>query len=122
MNCGGTLSYSGKNDDSFIFSENITYGGGTKEGDCMLGLSIRFTLINATMNWEEIDSKGTVLAFGTLTRDCFSECKQRLNDKITICDDLFNSSGSAHYHNTAWHNECLSNARTEYDNCLSLCQ
>lgn len=48
------------------------------------------------------------------------ECKKRHRDKIEICDDLFNSTGSAHYHDTAWHKTCLSNAKTEYDNCMSL--
>jgi hypothetical protein len=54
--------------------------------------------------------------------DCTKECQRRYKDKITICDDLFNSSGSAHYHNTQWHKECLDQAKTEFDNCLSTCK
>ncbi len=54
--------------------------------------------------------------------DCVKECQQRNRDKVRICDDLFNSQGSAHYHNTEWHKDCLAQAKTEFDNCLSICQ
>lgn len=50
-----------------------------------------------------------------------SECQNRLREKVEICDDLFNSEGSVYYRDTVWHRECLANARTEFDNCLSLC-
>lgn len=53
--------------------------------------------------------------------DCVSDCQQRLRDKVQICDDLFNSPGSSYYHDTVWHNGCLANARTEFDDCLSTC-
>ena len=53
---------------------------------------------------------------------CIAECKQRHRDKIKICDDLVNSSGSVYYRDTVWHKQCLEEARTEFDNCLSLCQ
>lgn len=53
---------------------------------------------------------------------CIAECKQRHRDKIEICDDLVNSSGSVYYRNTVWHRQCLQEARTEFDNCLSTCQ
>lgn len=68
-----------------------------------------------------------ILAFSVhpaLARDekCIAECKQRHRDKIEICDDLVNSSGSVYYRDTVWHKQCLGEARTEFDNCLSLCQ
>jgi len=50
------------------------------------------------------------------------ECQRRLREKIKICDDLFNSTGSVYYHDTTWHNKCLQEAKTEFDNCLSLCK
>ncbi|GEM_PF-5286176 len=66
LGCGGTINYVRKEGNSFIFSETLTYG----RDKCMLGLSIRFMLLNnTTMNWEEIDSKGTIIAYGTLTRE-----------------------------------------------------
>jgi hypothetical protein len=54
--------------------------------------------------------------------DCIQECQRRLKDKVKICDDLFESEGSAHYHDTKWHDTCLKNAKTEFDNCKSTCQ
>jgi hypothetical protein len=66
---------------------------------------------------------GALLCFSTLAApDCAKECNQRLKDKTKICDDLFNSTGSAHYHDTRWHKECLDNAKSEYDSCLSTCK
>jgi hypothetical protein len=53
---------------------------------------------------------------------CINECKQRHRDKIEICDDLVNSSGSVYYRDTKWHKQCLNNARVEFDNCMSTCQ
>jgi hypothetical protein len=53
--------------------------------------------------------------------ECGDHCKTRLRERVKICDDLFNSSGSAVYNDTQWHNGCLAEARTEFDNCLSTC-
>jgi len=66
----------------------------------------------------------TFIALPVSARDekCIAECKQRHRDKIEICDDLVNSSGSVYYRNTVWHRQCLQEARTEFDNCLSTCQ
>lgn len=66
LGCGGTLVYTGKNGNAFIFREALSYG----ISKCMAGLSVRFSLTSATtMHWEEIDAGGTALAYGTLTRD-----------------------------------------------------
>jgi hypothetical protein len=54
--------------------------------------------------------------------DCMTECNQRFKDKVAICDKLFESTGSAYYHDTAWHKTCLDNARTEFDTCKSMCK
>ncbi len=54
--------------------------------------------------------------------DCVKDCQRRHQDKVKICDDLFNSPGSAYYHNTQWHRDCLDQAKTEFDNCLSTCK
>jgi len=54
--------------------------------------------------------------------DCVKECQRRLKDKVAICDKIFESAGSAHYHDTDWHKTCLENARTEFDNCKSTCK
>lgn len=48
-----------------------------------------------------------------------SECQRALRDAVGLCDSIFNSTGSAYYRNTQWHNTCLSNARTNFDNCRS---
>ena len=53
---------------------------------------------------------------------CVRECQRRLRDRIEICNDLFNSKGSPYCRNTKWHNTCLLNARTEFDNCMSTCE
>ncbi len=50
------------------------------------------------------------------------EFQRRLREKIEIRDGLFNSPSSDHYHNTNWHNKYLQKAKTEFDNCLSLCK
>lgn len=61
--------------------------------------------------------------FGLLAApDCVKECQQRHRDKVKLCDDLFNSPGSAHYHDTRWHKDCLEQAKNEYDSCLSTCK
>jgi hypothetical protein len=54
--------------------------------------------------------------------DCVKDCQRRHQDKVKICDDLFNSTGSAYYHNTQWHRDCLDQAKTEFDNCISTCK
>src|ERR1041384_5159163 len=56
------------------------------------------------------------------TVDCVGDCKQRLRDKTAVCNDLYESKGSAHYHDTQWHKECLANAKSEYDSCLAACK
>ena len=53
---------------------------------------------------------------------CVPECQRRLTDRTRLCQVTFESTGSAHYHNTATHRTCLENARTEFDNCRSLCR
>jgi hypothetical protein len=64
-----------------------------------------------------------LVCFGALAApDCSQECNQRLKDKTKICDDLFNIPGSAHYHDTEWHKDCLVKAKNDYDNCLSTCK
>ncbi|WP_298868740.1 hypothetical protein [uncultured Gimesia sp.] len=49
-----------------------------------------------------------------------AECKRGLRDKVTNARKLFNSKGSAHYHDTAWLNTVLANARNEYDACMAI--
>jgi len=56
------------------------------------------------------------------TPDCKAECNRDLKEATGICQALFDSTGSAHYHNTKWLQECLTTAKNNYDNCLSLCK
>lgn len=54
--------------------------------------------------------------------DCAGDCNETLKKKTGICDATFRSQGSVHYHDTKWLQECLTSAKNNYDNCLSLCK
>ena len=54
--------------------------------------------------------------------DCKADCQKRLRDKTELCDKIYNSKGSAHYHDTQWHKDCLSAAKSEFDSCLAACK
>jgi len=50
------------------------------------------------------------------------ECHKNYNDRVAYCDATFNSKGSVYYHDTQWHKQCLDTAKTDFDNCRSVCK
>jgi hypothetical protein len=63
-----------------------------------------------------------LFSIATSAADCMQECQRKLRDDVALCDKLYESEGSVHYHNTDWHKTCLANARTNFDNCKSTCK
>lgn len=65
---------------------------------------------------------GMAAAAGTTTAaSCLDDCGKRLRSNIEKCNVLFEHGGSSYRKNTRWHNECVSKARSEFDNCRAFC-
>lgn len=54
--------------------------------------------------------------------DCIREYQGNYENKVRMYQSMFESSGSPYYHNLEWQRQVLSQAKTEFDNCMSLCQ
>jgi hypothetical protein len=52
---------------------------------------------------------------------CVARCERHFKEAVRVCHDLYNSPDSSHYHDDAWRQKCLDQARMQYDNCLKYC-
>jgi hypothetical protein len=53
---------------------------------------------------------------------CTTNCKQHYHNRVEICNELFNNEGSPYYGDATFHKKCLRKAKTELDNCISMCK
>jgi hypothetical protein len=47
-----------------------------------------------------------------------AQCERHFKEAVRVCHDLYNCRDSSHYHDDAWRQKCLDQARMQYDNCL----
>lgn len=54
--------------------------------------------------------------------ECVARCQKHLEEALRVCDDLFNSPRSQHHKDQEWRRQCLEQAKTQYDICVSFCE
>jgi hypothetical protein len=54
--------------------------------------------------------------------DCVKRCQQTYDGRVRMYLAIYESHGSAHYHDLNWLNQVLAGAKSDFDACLAACQ
>lgn len=130
LGCAGTLAFIKADATTFWYRETITSGKEKCKVDGVI--QMRAHPLGDPTRWVWRWDGGGMTARGVVRGSggrvpgpqdpCIDECRRRLDDKVKLARKLFESTGSAHYHDTKWLNETLAAARSEYDACLAICK
>lgn len=52
---------------------------------------------------------------------CAARCERRYKQAVQICHYLYNAPESARYHDDHWYQNCLEQAKMQYQSCLDYC-
>jgi hypothetical protein len=52
---------------------------------------------------------------------CLARCERHFKEAVKVCQDLYNCQDSSRYHDDAWRQKCLDQAKMQYDSCLAYC-
>ena len=67
-------------------------------------------------DWGRVESAGA-----TADPACVARCERHFKEALRACDDLYRSPDSAHYRDDAWRQQCLDQAKMQYESCLAYC-
>ncbi len=85
--------------------------------------AILLLALTASAQSETLIAAGTPTQIAQQTRRqvCVQECQTANRNGVTMCQYLFEKTGSATYHNLDSQRTCLANVKTNFDNCMSTC-